>query len=151
MKYALFTAIGAIAFGCVSGSAGALHTEFLAEGVSTLSYTPKPFTAGLSRMSVRFTTTGRARPGYYYDVYLFIDARDDRGCVSLGVSDRADSDRILGAPNQTYTVLLMGIKRPPGPFCHGHAEVTVVSTSITPSSKRTRVLRTISFRVLRAK
>jgi hypothetical protein len=151
VKRALLTAIGAIAFGCVTGSACALNTELLAEGVSTLSYAPKPLTADLSRMRVRFTTTGRARPGYYYDVYLFINPRDDRGCVSLGVSDRTGTDRILGAPDHTYTVSLSGVKRPPGDFCDGRAEVTVVSRSIDPSSKRTRILRAISLRVLRVK
>jgi hypothetical protein len=88
------------------------------EGVSSLSYAPKPFYDDLSRMRVRFTTTGRAGPGREYDVILFILGPEALGscdysapCCSSTAWSKLRSDtlrpvRVLGQPGRTYTVWL---------------------------------------------
>lgn len=134
-----------------AGSASARDAASSAVGVSSLSYAPKPFYDDLSRMRVRFTTTGRAKPGTYYYVDLLIngpDAGPDASCLNLAVSDQAytavNPHRIPGAPGKTYTVWLKatgGLSSEPY-FCHGRAELSV--------SAGKRDLRTLKFRILRA-
>jgi hypothetical protein len=144
---ALFAAIAALTV----GSASARDTASSAVGVSSLSYAPKPFYDDLSRMRVRFTTTGRAKPGTDYSVVLLIDGPDagpDASCQNLAVSFDAatavNPRRIVGAPGKTYTVWLKatgGYSAEPY-FCHGRASLTVTAGK--------RDLRTIKFRILRA-
>ena len=87
------------------------------EGVSSLSYAPKPFYDDLSRMRVRLKTTGRARRGYHYVVLLTIRGPDalnhptgDPGCAygagSTVKGSYVPHDRVLGAPGKTYTIWL---------------------------------------------
>lgn len=144
--------VGIVACGSPSRAARSEGAELSAEGVSSLSYAPKPFTDTLSRMRVDFTTTGPARPGHFYDVYVFVKRPDDEGgCVSLGVSNGTrNARRILGGTNQSHRVWLAGIRASPTDFCSGKAELTVISRPIRHASKDVRVLRTISFRILRA-
>lgn len=134
-----------------AASASARDSASFAVGVSSLSYAPKPFYDDLSRMRVRFTTTGRTKKGSYYSVILLIsgpDAGPSAGCLNLGVSDDPATavrpQRILGAPGRTYTVWLKatgGLSAEPY-FCHGRAELTV--------SAGKSDLRTLKFRILRA-
>jgi hypothetical protein len=144
--------VGVLASGFPSDAARSERAEISAEGISSLTYAPKPFVDTSSRMRVDFTTTGRARPGHYYDVYVFIDAPDDaRNCVSLGVPSGAGiARRIVGGPGESYTVWLAGVRARPADFCHGKAELAVISRPISRTSTRVRVLRAISFRVLHA-
>jgi hypothetical protein len=133
-------------------SATARDSASSVAGVSSLTYAPKPFYDDLSRMRVRFTTTGTARPGSYYSLSLLIsgpDAGPNARCLNLAVSgdrlfDTRPSRRIRGAPGRTYTVWLTaarGYSTEPY-FCHGRAELTV--------SAGKRDLRTLKFRILRA-
>lgn len=144
--------VAVLASGTSSDAARSERAEVSAEGISSLSYAPKPFLDTSSRMRVDFTTTGRARPGHYYDVYVFIDASADASnCVSLGVTSGSGiARRIVGSPGQSYTVWLAGLKDPRADFCPGKAELSVISRPISRTSTKVRVLRTISFRVLHA-
>ena len=141
-----------LASGPPSDAGRSERAETSAEGVSSLSYAPKPFVDTSSHMRVDFTTTGRARPRHYYDVYVFIDEPGDaRNCVTLGVpSGSGIARRIVGGPGESYTVWLSGIKAPSADFCPGKAELSVISRPISRTSTKVRVLRTISFRVLHA-
>jgi hypothetical protein len=56
----LFAIFAAIVLALVTGQSHASSSRVGAEGVSSLSYAPKPFYDDLSRMRARFTTTGRA-------------------------------------------------------------------------------------------
>ena len=143
--------VGVLASGFPSEAARSERAEVSAEGISSLTYAPKPFVDTSSRMRVEFTTTGRARPGHYYDVYVFIDAPDDaRNCVRLGVPSAAGiARRIVGGPGESYTVWLAGV-RARADFCRGKAELAVISRPISRTSTQVRVLRAISFRVLHA-
>ena len=102
-------------------------------------------------MRVRFTTTGRARPGFKYEVDLLMSGPDANGldCAYGAFSRQRDST--VGAPGQTYTVWLVAPSWMGGYFCHGRAELSVDSVSVQHrSSKTSRTVRTISFRMLRA-
>ena len=126
-------AVAAALLSAAAPSVGSLaRSAVSAEGVSSLSYAPKPFYDDLSRMRVRFMTNGHARPGLEYRVVLLISGPDTSSlnCQSLAFSTLSDSvvgpvQRILGAPGKTYTVSL----RAAGPlrkyFCHGRAELSV--------------------------
>ena len=129
---------GVISLGPFSSAAVSSDAAISAEGVSALTYGPKPFTDALSRMRVRFTTTGPARPGYYYDVYVFVDRLDgEGGCLTLGVSNATGAERrMIGASDHVYTVWLTGIKASSRTFCPGKAELTVVSRPIGSASTR---------------
>ena len=129
------------------------------EGVSSLSYAPKPFYDDLSRMRVRFTTTGRAGPGRHYIVSLLIVGPDAFGGASNGCAYLASSKglprgvrpvRILGAPGRTYVVWLhagAGIGST-GYFCHGRANLRVRTNSIrNPSQAKLREFLGLDFRV----
>jgi hypothetical protein len=131
------------------------------EGVSSLSYAPKPVYDDLRRMRVRFTTTGRAGPGREYLVSLFIEGPDAAAGMRASTCDNyIDSyfpgnstvkGHILGAPGHTYTVWLIASQGWGGYFCHGRAELAIYTNSIRhPSLKRIRTWRTAKFRILRA-
>jgi hypothetical protein len=66
-----------------------------AEGVSSLTYAPKPFYDNRSRMKVRFTTTGRARPGFNYLVTLLVSG------PSTGSSFGCDATVVSGKPGSS--------------------------------------------------
>ena len=146
--------IAAIAAAVLATTAGAVRGEAVAENVSAMSYAPKPFYDDLSRMRIRFTTTGRAKPGHYYAVILSIsgpDAGPGAGCTNLGYSEDSGTTvharRILGGRGQTQTVWFKA-----GSFgryfCHGRATVTV---DVGPKNvSLRREIRTLNFRILRA-
>jgi hypothetical protein len=149
---ALALLVTATASGEVAGSS---RRAAGSEGVASLTYAPKPFYDDLSRMKVRFTTTGRARSAFEYVVVLFItgigtgsSSECDANVISGVPGSSAPSSRIHGAPGQTYTVWLLAGKNDGGVFCPGRASLNVVSTSATrPSSNRD--LRTLRFEILR--
>ena len=130
----------------------------VAEGVSSLEYAPKPVYDDFSKLRVRFTTTGQARPGYEYYVSLGIDGPDARGsdCAWVAYSSlEGQSSRrghIVGAPGKTITLWLLAEPLMGGYFCHGRAELSVHSLKIRGDAhgKYTRHMRSDKFRVLRA-
>ncbi len=137
--------------GC--GDAGEPH-----EGVSELSYAPKPFYDDLDRMHVSFTTTGPARPGFEYEVILSMKGPevDVLECGAFAFSDNPKSavrrQTIVGEKGHTYTVTFKpSLISDADYFCHGRATLAVVSVAIrNPSRKTSRKMKTPSFRVLGA-
>lgn len=132
------------------------ETAAVSEGVTSLTYAPKPFYDDLPRMRIRFTTTGRARPGSEYVVVLFISGANtgsmfdcDDTVISTVPGSAIPQRRILGAPGRRYGVWLLADRAFGRHFCLGRARLSVSSTSLSrPSSNRD--LRTIRFRVLHA-
>ena len=162
-RYALTAMTALLATVGIHASAGTSAAS--KEGVwRSPSYAPKPFHTNDARMRVRFTTTGRARPGFEYFVVYSIygpDSVSDK-CASLGFSDEKKhvvrKQTILGAAGRTYTVVFKPGStslhlRPrqwllprPG-LCRNHISVN----EINPSKKTSRLLgATIAFRVIRA-
>ena len=66
----LATALTLLVAGC-----GAGDSEAGEEGVSNISYSPKPFCDDLDRLKISVTTTGAAREGFQYIVGLGIDGQ----------------------------------------------------------------------------
>lgn len=123
------------------------------EGVSSLSYSPKPFYNDLSYMKVRLTTVGRAALGREYVVTLISGGKHAGECASAAVSDEprlgGSRKRITGSAGGTYTVWLRAIELDGGFFCAGPAYL-IIDTEQINSTKGARVLRKLTFRILRA-
>jgi hypothetical protein len=156
---ALSAAVASLLFvaGSVGGSVRSAIASASAEGVSSLTYAPKPFYSHRGRLLVRFTTTGRAAPGREYVVVLLVDAptwpRSLNGC-GLYAFSWDSQQRVVGAPGTTYIVVLKADPTLGGPgagyFCPGPARLFVETNSIrNPSRKNARVLRKVTLRVFR--
>lgn len=147
--------IGAVVTATVA-KAVSNQTRATSEGVSSLTYAPKPFYDNLSRMKVRFATTARARPGFEYVVTLLVSGPStgswfqcDETAVSGEPGTSLPPSAIHGAPGRTYVVWLLAGRKDGGHFCRGRASLSVVSASASrPSSNRR--LRTLAFRILPA-
>jgi len=128
------------------------------EGVSSLSFAPKPFHDNLPRMKVSLTTAARARRGFEYVVVLLVTGPEtgsmfncDNTVASTAPGSAVPHQHILGAPGRTYTLWLLAERGSGGHFCHGKATLTVSSVSMRgPLSKDSHILRTVSFRILRS-
>jgi hypothetical protein len=156
-------AVSVVYCGLMSGSALSRDARVSAEGVSSLSYAPKPFYDDLSGMRVRFTTTGRARPGWQYVVSLIIlgpDAQPENRCTSVLISSLPTDvirpfHRVLGGTGKTNTVVFRADTFAPlsNYFCHGRATVRVYTAAIHKPKKgpsSSRAMRSLSFRILHA-
>jgi len=125
-------------------------------GVFVVTYAPKPTTSRDSLMRVRFTTTGRAQPGWEYYVYLTIRQPKAK---KLHCANRAASwvpsmvrrvKHISGVAGGNYTVWLRAAKSLGGHFCAGPAVLEVGTGPTGREGSRRRPLRQIPLKVLRS-
>jgi len=151
----------------VSASAAPASEAHLATltagGVSSLSYSPKPFYDDQLAIEVQFTTTGRVGPGRKYYVTFVIYGRHERACVHTSISSHPElggkySSRqiIKGAPGRTYKVTLIAdlplVAFEDSYYCPGSATLEVGTMRIQDDTpiRETKTLRQLKFRVLRA-
>ena len=107
-----FAASAALAVGAGCGGDGghvtaAASTEPPPAGVSSLSYSPKPYRRDMDKLRVRFTATGLAGPGREYWVRLFtgLDKRDDDCHREFVASKTVPGARV----KKTYVVTLFTV------------------------------------------
>jgi hypothetical protein len=119
-------------------------------GVSSLSYSPKPFSDDMHEMTVRFTTTGRAGGGREYIVYLTtgIDYHGS-GCYPEWESMESP---MRGGVGKTYSVVLDtdAVFDEDTFFCPGKAQLVVRTQYIEGGSGtlEPRLMRKLEFRIL---
>jgi hypothetical protein len=118
------------------------------EGVSSLSYSPKPLHNDLRSFEVRFTTRGPAQEGLEYYAGIVIDSlAGERGCSFLEVAPPEGSrQHVEGAPGRTYTVVMRADAG--GRFCAGRATLAV-GTARPSDGRGGRQYRKVTFRILR--
>jgi hypothetical protein len=157
-----YTLTAVIALLATVGLSGAGTSAISKEGVSSSSYAPKPFYNDITRLRIRFTTTGRARPGFEYLAIYSIHGPGSLSekCASFGLSDEKNDvvreQTILGAAGRSYTVIFKPARFSSDfpvvhGFCPGRAFVEFTSASIAhPSKKTSRLLATLTFRVRKA-
>ena len=130
----------------------AASTESPPPGASSLSYSPKPYYKDMSKMQVRFTTTGPAGPGREYSVWLStgLDKRD-KDCVR----DFAVYRMVRGARvKKTYVVTLFtvdveGNSEIELPACLGRARLEVRTEGhFKHVLEPVRVMRKLSLQIL---
>lgn len=150
MKHALLL-VAITLTALVSGSTALSSTAVAPEGVSSVSYSPKPLYNDLSYIRVRFTTTGRARPGWGYGVDLETKGPAG-GCAYVAASNTpllGGSRRVItGAPGTTYTVTLWA-EVGGGFWCAGPAELWVGTRTLKHPGYMT-IYRKVWFRIFRA-
>lgn len=145
----------AVFLALASGSAFSSDHVAAKEGVAVVRFSPKPFYDDLTRMNVRFVTTGRARPGFEYFVSLQAlgPAALPLNCTTVVVSSESDRGHIVGAPGRGYTAVLRTYEPITGTryFCKGPAVIWVGAASIRNASRKTtRIYRKVSLRILPA-
>jgi hypothetical protein len=122
-------------------------------GVFVVTYAPQPMTSRDSLMRVRFTTTGRAQPGWEYYVYLVI--RQPRA-KKLKCASRAASwvpsmvkrvQHISGVAGGSYTVWLRAAKSLGGHFCAGAAVLEIGTGPNGREGQRRRPLRQLPLKI----
>jgi len=125
-------------------------------GVFVVTYAPQPMTSRDSLMRVRFTTTGRAQPGWEYYVHLVIRQPKAK---KLKCATRAASwvpsmvrrvQHISGVPGANYTVWLRAAKSLGGHFCAGHAVLEIGTGPNGLEGQRRRPLRQLALKIARA-
>ena len=126
-------------------------------GVFIVTYMPKPMTSGNSLMRVRFTTTGRAQPGWVY--YVYLEVRRPRA-KKLRCANRAASwvpsmvrrvQHISGVSGGSYTVWLRAAKSLGGHFCAGRAVLDVGTGPAGHEGQRRRPLRRMPLTIVPAR
>jgi hypothetical protein len=140
------------------GSATSSPSEAVAPspgGVFVVTYAPQPLTSALSQIRVRFTTTGQARLGWEYYVYLALKPRPKKTrCAHTAASWNPATARhvqhISGAPGKTYTVWLRAAKSLGGHFCPGRGILEIGTGPPGHEASRRRPLRLVPVTILRA-
>jgi len=126
-------------------------------GVFVVTYTPQPVTSRDSLMRVRFTTTGRAQPGWEYYVYLVI--RQPKA-TKLKCANRAASwvpsmvrrvQHISGVAGGNYAFSLRAAKVLGGHFCAGSAVLEIGTGPNGLEGQRRRALRLLPLKVVPAR
>jgi hypothetical protein len=122
-------------------------------GVFVVTYAPQPMTSRDSLMRVRFTTTGRAQPGWEYYVYLVIRQPKAK---KLKCANRSASwvpsmvrrvQHISGVAGGNYTIWLRAAKSLGGHFCAGPAVLEIGTGPTGREGQRRRPLRQLSLRI----
>lgn len=153
-RVSLYAAASLVAAAALVSSAKSTEAAVSVAGVSALSYAPKPFYDDLTHMTVRFTTTGRTRPGREYFVVLEVFGRDQDCQFATVYPDDYNKPRVLGGQGKNYVVTLGAKKSSFGLyeyFCRGPARLRVGSNLIRSPTRRTvRFHRTINFRIFHA-
>src|SRR5262249_52339127 len=126
-------------------------------GVFVVTYAPVSVTNKMSELRVRFTTTGRAQPGWTYYVLLSIQrpkAKKPRCAFKAASWNPTEVRRvqyISGVPGQTYTVWLRAPKSLGGHFCAGAAVLDIGTAPAGHEESRRRLLRRVPLTVKRAR
>jgi hypothetical protein len=160
VRRATFIGVAALlisaAFGASATSAPLGTATPSTGGVFVVTYSPLPLTSALSEVRVRFSTTGRAQPGWEYYVYLSMQrpkAKKPR-CAHKAASWVPSMVRhvphISGVSGGTYTVWLRAAKDLGGHFCAGQAVLEVGTGPAGHLGSRRRPLRRIPLTVIRA-
>ena len=122
-----------------------------------VTYAPMTLTSALSQIRVRFTTTGRAQPGWEYYVYLAIRAPKSKKtrCAHKAASWIPSMVRrvqhISGVSGKTYTVWLRAAKPLGGHFCPGPAVLEIGTGPTGREGVRRRPLRRVPLTIARAR
>jgi hypothetical protein len=161
MRRAMLVGIAALAVGAAFGaSARSAPWEPTAPstgGVFVVTYAPVPLTSALSQFRVRFTTTGRAQPGWEYYVLLTMKRpkvkkpRCAYRAASWVPSMVRRVQHISGVSGKTYTVWLRAAKSLGGHFCAGRAILDVGTGPTGHEGSRRRPLRQTPLTVVRAR
>jgi hypothetical protein len=126
-------------------------------GVFVVTYSPQPTTSRDSLMRVRFTTTGRAQPGWEYYVYLVIRQPKAKKlkCANQAASWAPSMVRrvqhISGIAGGNYTIWLRAAKALGGHFCAGKAVLEIGTGPNGLEGQRRRALRLLPVRIVPAR
>ena len=158
LRFAAIAGVTALAFATAFvGGARSSPVDVAAPtagGVFVVTYAPQKVTSKDSRLLVRFTTTGRAQPGWEYYVYFVVHGHQPKGAAKPRCAWRAASwvpsmvkrvQRISGVGS--YTVSLRAAKSLGGHFCAGRAVIEVGTAPTGHQGDRRRLLRSLTLRV----
>lgn len=145
----------AVGFGASAAPARSEWSASSVGGVFVVTYAPVPVSNVLSQLRVRFTTTGRAQPGWEYYVLLSVQrskAKKQR-CAPMAASWVPSMVRrvqhISGVAGRTYTVWLRAARPQGGRFCAGKATLEVGTAPRGHAGDRRRSLRRIPLTIVR--
>ena len=164
LRFAAIAGVSALAFATAFvGSARSTPRDAAASaagGVFIVTYMPQRVTSKDSRLRVRFTTTGRAQPGWEYYVYFVVQGRRPKGAAKARCAWRAASwvpsmvkrvQHISGVSGGSYTVSLRAAKSLGGHFCAGRAVIEVGTAPTGHQGDRRRLLRSLTLKVAPAR
>ncbi len=118
-----------------------------------VTYSPQRLTSAASQMRLRFTTTGRAQPGWEYYVYLRVERRTAKKprCANRAASWVPGMVKrvrhISGVAGGTYTVWLRAAKSLGGHFCSGPSILDIGTAPTGHEGHRRRLLRRVTLRI----
>jgi hypothetical protein len=156
LRGAMLAAVAVLAVGAFVSSAESAPLPIAASstgGVFVVTYAPQPITSRDSLMRVRFTTTGRAQPGWEYYVYLVIRQPKAKKlkCANKAASWAPSMVRrvqhISGVAGGNYTIWLRAAKALGGHFCAGPAVLEIGTGPTGREGQRRRPLRQLPLRV----
>jgi hypothetical protein len=161
LRGAMLAAVSVVAVcGAFTGSARSEPVRLTTSstgGVFVVTYAPKPVTSRDSLIRVRFTTTGRAQPGWEYYVYLLIRQPKAK---KLKCANRAASwvpsmvrrvQHISGVAGGNYTIWLRAAKALGGHFCAGSAVLEIGTGPNAREGQRRHPLRQLPLRIVPAR
>ena len=115
-------------------------------GVSSLDYSPNPFSKDRTTMKVRFTTTGPAGEGRTYVAH--VSARGDHSGQRC-YPEHASDDLVEGESGETYEVSINSQAFfDDATFCAGEAELVIWTENVDGPPMHGPPLRMLSLRVL---